>query len=164
MDYVLEIERSKNIADIFEIVKKIVRDYTGNDQAGLLVGLTDLGISNRGFIGAFYSLNANMIVINKRPLNRILQTNPAIYKYYLFHVILHEYIHSIGYYDENDARQIVIDISRNYFGDDHIISEFAQDIKKFLPNLTYPNTEIQPKEIYIDFIRGIDRKNTNYIG
>ena len=128
MDYVLEIERSKNIADIFEIVKKIVRDYTGNDQAGLLVGLTDLGISNRGFIGAFYSLNANMIVINKRPLNRILQTNPAIYKYYLFHVLLHEYIHSIGYYDENDARQIVIDISRNYF-----FSRFAID---FLSKIT----------------------------
>ena len=35
MDYTLEIEKSKNIADIFEIVKKIVRDYTGNDQAGL---------------------------------------------------------------------------------------------------------------------------------
>src|SRR3989338_2094653 len=125
MEIVPEIEKARNISDIFEIVRGIVLEYLGTEQAGLMVGVSDLGAFNNGFIGAFYSLNSNTIIINKRPLARILQTNPYIYNYYLFHVMLHEYIHSIGSYDEAMTRQIVHEISWHYFGNNHILAQFA---------------------------------------
>lgn len=164
MEYENYLKNAKNISDIFEIVKEIVRDYLGIEQAGLLVGLIDLGAYAQGFVGAFYSLNANMIIINKKPLARISQTNPSLYNYYLFHVMLHEYIHSIGSYDETQTRQLVYEISRHYFGINHLATQLAFDIGKFMPDLTYPNTAFQPPEdINIEFVKGIDRKNTNYI-
>ena len=165
MIYEDKIKNSRNISDIFEVVKELVNKSVKLEQAGLLVGLSDLGMYNKGFIGAYYSLNANMIIINKKPLKRILETNPQLYKYYLFHIILHEYIHSVGFYDEKQARQVVYEISKNYFGQDHQLTQLALNLEKFLPNLTYPSTDfIPPENPNIEFVRGIDRKNLNYIG
>ena len=164
MDYGKKIKNAKSISEIFEIAKNIVREYLGAEQAGLMVGISDLGYHNNGFIGAFYLLNSNMIVINKRPLGRLLQTNPALYNYYLFHVILHEYLHSVGSEDEDETRQLVYEISGHYFGESHAITQFASKIEKFMPNLTYPGKcHMEPKDINIEFIKGIDRKNINYI-
>ena len=164
MDYEKELKKSKTFADIFEIVKEVVMKYLGAEQAGLLVGVADLGANSGGFIGAFYSLNANMIVINKRPLARLLQTNPSIYNYYLFHVMLHEYIHSIGSYDEATTRKLVYELSRNYFGESHNVTQLASNIEKFMPNLAYPAQGFEPAEdANIEFVKGIDRKNINYI-
>lgn len=163
MDYNSKIIKAKNISDIFELVTETVYEYLGTDQAGLMVGVTDLGSFHNGFIGAFYSPNANAIIINKRPLARILQTNPGIYNYYLFHLMLHEYIHSIGSYDEAQTRQIVYEISERCFGREHIVTQLASNIEKFMPNLTYPEGFVEPKDINIEFVKGIDKKNINYI-
>lgn len=164
MDYEEELRKAKTLADIFEIVKDIVTECLGTDQAGLMVGITDLGAHGQGFIGAFYSLSSNMIIINKRPLKRILQTNPSLYNYYLFHVILHEYVHSIGTYDESQTRQLVHEISEHYFGSNHVVTQLATNMEKFISHLTYPSQGFQlPEDISIEFVKGIDRKNINYI-
>lgn len=164
MDYEAKIKSARTISEIFEIVKEIVREYLGLEQAGLMVGLTDLGMHDRGFIGAFYSLDANTIIINKKPLARVLQTNPSLYNFYLFHIMLHEYVHSIGSFDEMQTRQLVYEISRHYFGEGHTITQLTTNMQKFMPNLTYPVAGFQPPtDISIDFVMGIDKKNTNYI-
>jgi hypothetical protein len=164
MTYEKEIEKANTISDIFEIVKRIVREYLGHEQAGLMVGLTDLGAHQNGFIGAFYSLVSNMIILNKKPMIRILQTKPEYYNYYLFHVILHEYIHAIGSYDEKQTRQLVLEVSTHYFGDEHILTQFAAHIEKFIPHLSFPGYGYQlPEDLNIEFVRGIDKKNTDYI-
>lgn len=165
MSYEKQLKKAKTFADIFEIVKEVVREFLGAEQAGLLVGVTDLGSHGQGFIGAFYSLNSNMIIINKRPLARLLQTNPSLYNYYLFHIMLHEYIHSIGSLDEAQTRQLVYELSQHYFGANHLVTQLASNIEKFIPHLTYPSQSFQPPEdINIEFVKGIDRKNINYIG
>ena len=164
MDYEKGIKSAKTIADIFEIVKEMVREYLDLEQAGLMVGVIDLGAHSQGFIGAFYSLDANTIIINKKPLARILQTNPSLYNYYLFHIMLHEYIHSNGSFDEGQTRQLVFEMSHHYFGEKHVATQLATNMAKFMPNLTYPSAGFeQPADVNIEFVKGIDRKNTNYI-
>jgi|SRR3989338_10191427 len=165
MDYEQELVKAKTISDIFDIVKDMVRKHIGLDQAGLMVGVTDLGGFKNGFIGAFYSLEANTIVINRMPLKRILQTNPTLYNFYLFHVILHEYVHSIGSFDEAQTRLLVREISEHHFGPTHIVTQLSTNIKKFMPNLTHDAQGIQPpQDASIEFVKGIDKKNINYIG
>ena len=166
MDYEQKLMKAKTFADIFDIVKAMVSEFLGVDQAGLMVGLSDLGQFGRGFVGAFYSLNANTIVINKRPLSRLKQTSPELYNPYLFHVMLHEYIHSLGVYDETQVRQLVFEVSSRFFGENHIASQIASNLDNFLPNLVYPSAEYEetlPEDVGIEFIPGIDRKNTDYI-
>ena len=157
MDYQQEIIKAKTVSDIFEIVKNLIRESLGAEQAGLMVGVSDLGAYKQGFIGAFYSLSSNMIIINKKPLARILQTNPGLYNYYLFHVMLHEYVHSVGSYDELQTRQLVFDVSKNYFGDEHIVTKLAEDISKFMPSLTYEEN-LPPEDIILSLSRELTER------
>jgi len=163
MNFEQQLRNAKSFGEIFDIVKKVVFDYCGKDQAGLMLGLTDLGTDSNQFIGAFYTLHGNMIIINKKPLQRIIQINPQLYNPYIFHILLHEYIHSLGIMDEQICRQLTQDISQQYFGDNHIATQLAHNIGKFMPNLVYPQNFTPPKDISIEFVSRFDRSNTNYI-
>ncbi len=162
VDYKKSLEKAKNFADIFDLVKKLVKNHLGTDQAGLLLGVSDLGSYGNAYLGAFYSLDANTIVINKRPLNKIKQTKPNLYNSYVFHVLLHEYIHSLGILDEAQVRTLVYETTQKYFGKNHLATQMALNMEKFIPDLTFGEFE-PPEDISIEFISGIDRDNTNYI-
>jgi|TARA_Y100000031_G_C8172457_1_gene362462 hypothetical protein len=163
MGFRQSLDKANNFAEIFQLVKNIVSDYVGKDQAGLLIGLSDLGVYGHAFLGAFYSLDANTIVINKRPLDTIKKKNPNLYNPYVFHVILHEYLHSLGIFEEEDVRILAYEITKNYFGKNHMATQIALDLEKFLPNLTLGTEFETPEDMNIEFISGIDRDNTNYI-
>jgi len=152
----MKLEECRTISDIFELVKSLVWKSLRKEQAGLMVGIADLGTHPEGFIGAYYSLNANSIVINKKPLAKI---EDDYYKPYLFHLILHEYIHSLGFFDEEQARRLTYKVSKNYFGRSHIVTQFAVNMNKFFPILH--NSPIEDPNI--DFLPNIDRRNTGYI-
>jgi predicted Zn-dependent protease with MMP-like domain len=163
MDYKKSLEKSDSFADIFLLVKKTVQDFLGKDQAGLLVGLSDLGSYGNAYLGAFYSLDANAIVINKRPLNKIKKSNPMLYNPYVFHVLLHEYIHSLGILDEQEVRLLAYEITKKYFGTSHLATEMALDLERFIPELTLGTEFEAPHDMNIEFVSGIDRDNTDYI-
>ena len=64
-------EANSSFPDLFEVVKRIVEDKLGSHRAGLMLGLTDLGMGPNGFIGAFFVMGSNAIVINRQPLNLV---------------------------------------------------------------------------------------------
>jgi len=163
VDYKKSLDKAKGFADIFELVKGVVKNYLNADQAGLLLGLSDLGAYGNAFLGAFYSFDANTIVINKRPLNKIKQKDPNLYNPYVFHVLLHEYIHSLGITEENEVRTLAYEITQKFFGKNHLATQIAFNLEKFLPNLTFGNDFEPPEDMSIEFIPGIDRSNTGYI-
>ena len=163
MDYKKSLEKAKNFADIFDLVKSAVKNYLGTDQAGLLLGLSDLGAYGNAYLGAFYSFDANTIVINKMPLNKIKRTKPDLYNPYIFHVLLHEYIHSLGIVEEDQVRQLVYEITQKYFGKNHLATQMAFNLGKFIPNLTFDDNFEAPEYLSIEFVSGIDRGNTDYI-
>jgi hypothetical protein len=159
-----ELENSRSLADIFELVKEAVRKTTGRSRAGLMLGLADLGGDMSGFVGAFYPVDSNIIVVNKTPLKRISETNPELYNPYAFHILLHEYLHSFGVLDEDLVRKKTYEISRKMFGEKHITTELAVDMNKFLPDLVYPEQGWQPQEIPpIELVRDFAKSDTRYI-
>jgi len=87
--YPKKLETAKDLADIFEIVKEAVQARTGLSRAGLMLGLAELGGSGNSFIGGLYPVATNIIVMNKGPMQRILQDAPHLYKPYVFHILLH---------------------------------------------------------------------------
>lgn len=163
MDFPKLLEGARNLADVFEIVKRAVERDLGYTRGGLMLGLADLGNHPQGFIGAFYPIATNVIVMNKVPLARIKETNPELYRAYAFHVLTHEYLHSVGYLDEMRCRQRVYEISEQLFGNDHPVTRIAADVSKFFPNLVYPDAAWQPEELRIELVEGFDRGNTGYI-
>ena len=159
------LENADTLADIFEVVKNAALESVGNSRGGLMLGLADLGNHPYGFFGAFFTVGTNIIVMNRTPLQRIKETQPELYKPYAFHILLHEYLHSLGYLNERAVRRLVYKISKELFGKDHLVTQIAANTTKFIPNLAYPAISWMPKNLDIDLVEGFDRSSAmSYIG
>jgi len=157
------LENAKTLADIFEVVKASVWESQRKSRAGLMLGLANLGNHPQGFFGAFYPVGSNVIVMNKIPLERIKETRPELYKPYIFHVLLHEYMHTLGYLSESGVRVMVLEITRSVFGEEHLATRIAADTTHFFKNLVYPNAAWQPDDMNLELVEGFDRGSTSYI-
>jgi hypothetical protein len=163
MDFPKMLDNTKSLADIFEVVKRAVEQDVGHGRGGLMLALADLGNHPQGFIGAFFPVGTNIIVMNKVPLARIKETQPTLYPYYAFHVLLHEFLHSIGFINESQCREKVLQISVGLFGEEHMVTQIARGVEKFFPNLVYPDVAWQPEELSMELVPGFDRGNASYI-
>ncbi|MBN2014601.1 MAG: hypothetical protein JW778_05430 [Candidatus Altiarchaeota archaeon] len=163
-EFLAELESSGSLSDVFELVKEAVRKTTGRSRAGLMLGLSELGVGSHGFIGAFYPLDSNIIVVNRTMLDRIVKKKPELYKPYVFHVLLHEYLHSLGLVDEGLTRRRTYEISRQIFGEKHEVTGLAADMGSFLPELIYPEYGWMPQEFPpVELVRDFARSDTTYI-
>lgn len=163
-DFGLQLEACRDFSDIFELVKTGVQKTLDKSRAGLMLGLANLGGSSGFFLGAYYTLDSNMIVMNVFPLKRIQETDSKLFKPYVFHVLLHEYLHSLGWHDEETTRKITREICERLLGKDHLASQLATDINRFLPNFSYANVGWFPKtepEIYL--VSGFDKGHLTYV-
>ncbi|HVQ00202.1 MAG TPA: hypothetical protein VMT57_01680 [Candidatus Thermoplasmatota archaeon] len=152
-----------SLINTFEEVKEAVRKVEGRSRAGLMLGLQEIGSSLDGFVGAYYPIASNIIVVNATPLRRIMETDRDLLKPYAFHILLHEYIHSLGYLDERTTEQKTYEISRKYFGKNHVITQFSTRMQKFLPNLVYPVHGWVPSSSFsvIELVPGFDQSTSN---
>ncbi len=157
------LERAKSLPDIFEVVKQAVWECQKKSRSGLMLGLANLGNNPQGFFGAFYPVGSNVIVMNSIPLERIKETRLELYKPYAFHVLLHEYLHTLGLMSESTVRETVLEISRQIFGNDHLATRIAANTAHFFGNLVYPDAAWQPEDLKMDLVDGFDKGNTSYI-
>lgn len=161
--YPARLEKAKDLADIFEIVKDAVQARLGVSRGGLMLGLAELGGSPNGWIGGLYPVATNVIVMNKGPLARIMENSPDLYKPYVFHILLHEYIHAVGYMDEALTRKRALEVSEALFGKEHLTTRMAADIMQFFPHITYPVPTPAPQGMQLELVKGFDRSSASYI-
>jgi len=164
--YAIKLNDAKTLSDIFEIVKEVVRKVMKTSRAGLTLGLAEMGGGEDYWIGAFYPVGSTTIIMNKTSLRRISETEPCLFNAYAFHVLLHEYIHSLGYIDERKTKNLVYWISRKILGEDHLVTQMAADISKFFSNLTYPTSGYFPRNLEnleLEMVEDFDRSSINYI-
>ena len=165
MDYAKELDRATDLSEIFEIVKSVVRESLGKGRGGLMLGLTDLGGKPGFFVGAFYPVGSNIIIMNKTPMRAVEATKPHLFKAYCFHILLHEYLHTIGILDENKNRMITAALSERSLGGNHPVTMIAKDFNKVFPEVMYSTLGWQPaNDMRIEIIPDFDKSNVSYIG
>lgn len=158
------LEECNDFSDIFELVKDVAEKGIGKTRAGLMLGIAELGQFAGGFLGAYHEIDSNLIVMNATPLRRLVETNPALLRPYCFHVLLHEYLHSLGVIDEEKTRELTAKICAKFFGKQHAATMLATNIQKFLPGLVYGNVNLVPKkEPTIFIVQGFDKGNLTYV-
>jgi hypothetical protein len=167
-EFARELESSQNFGDVFEVVKKSVREQLNQERAGLMLVLADLPLQ----LGAYHGMGSNQIVMNRSLLDRVVaaghprnQINSFVYS-----ILLHEYLHSLGVADEGEVRRMVYDISLKTFGPNHPASAIASKgpwvllrrpgyVNTMTPHLDQPDPSPREAELISDF----DRSDRAYI-
>jgi hypothetical protein len=157
----------KEMPAIFRRVKKDVRRVYGRHRAGLSLGLVEMGMYRGGFIGGMHFSPGTDIVMNKTPLEIILREQPyEIVWAYTYHILLHEYIHSLGILNEQQCRIITLKISQKIFKDENhpAIILAKNGIGSYFPNLhlVYAPPDLKPDGIPIEYIYNFDDDSYDY--
>lgn len=154
-----KLEGCKDYGEVFDLVKRAVRIVLGLDRAGLMLYLGDLPLH----VGAFHVVGSNGIVLNKRLVKLMSRSarSRSELNSFIFSILLHEYLHSLGYINEQQVRKLVYKISAEVFGDDHP----SVDMAISLPIPRIPPMEMQPRdgETDLELIKDFERSNQSYI-
>src|SRR5438093_12348545 len=84
------------------------------------------------------------------------------YNSYMFMVLAHEYLHSLGIVDENTVRQMTFELCKWMLGDDHAATKMAKED----PFTIHPELRLLTQSQFArDFqvVRNFDRANQTYI-
>ena len=160
MKFVEKIANLKDFDETFELVKAVVLQKFKLHRAGLSLILQMMPSS----LGAYHMLGSNAIVVNTyllTTLKRIVKSTEE-YNSYIFMVLAHEYLHSLGIVDENTVRQMTFQLCKWMLGNDHTATKMAKNG----PSTIYPELRsfMQP-QFGRDFqvVKNFDRTNQTYI-
>ena len=149
-------ELKKEMPEIFERVKKDVKKVMGKHRAGLSLGLVEMGIYKGGFIGGMHFYPGTDIVMNKTPLKIILKEQSyEIVWAYTYHILLHEYVHSLGIVNEQHCQAVTLKISEEIFDDsDPALILAKRGIGAYFKdlNIMYAPPELSPHGFSIEYV------------
>jgi len=118
---------SQDYSSLLDLIRRVVNDSLGKSRSGILLGLEDFGYDSEGFITGYHRIGTNEIYLNRNLLQIMKDDNipEAHFKAYLFHLLLHKYIHSIGIIDEEKTRHLTRKITIELFGKKHPVTKIA---------------------------------------
>jgi hypothetical protein len=149
----------KDFNEVFEFVKFSVKSIYEMKRAGLSLMLH--GMPTR--VGAYHVLGSNVIAMNSFVLDLVKKysTSDDEYNAYLFTVLLHEYLHSLGILDENRVRFMSVELCKKFFGEERTVTIMAENPLKIFPKLGYVSYD--KFENNYEIIKNFDNANQTYI-
>jgi len=154
------ISHLKDFNEAFELVKAVVLQKFRMHRAGLSL-ILQMMPSN---LGAYHMLGSNAIVMNSYLLAAVKKIAGSIEEYnsYMFMVLAHEYLHSLGIVDENTVRQMTYELCTWMLGGDHPAAKMAKED----PSTLYPELRsLMQSQFSREFqvVGNFDRSNQTYI-
>lgn len=137
------LEDCKGYTDVFNLVKKAVKKALNRWRVGLMLILDDLPLH----IGAYHVVGSNAIILNRRLLEIVHQHSSSRKELnsYLFIILMHEYLHTLGLTDEGEVRRLVYRVTAELFGEDHPAADMA--MRGPVPYLEKVGDESKPREL-----------------
>jgi len=130
------LERPADYDQVFRVVRAAVHRVLGIERPGLGLGLSDLPPS----VGAYWQVTGNLIILNESLVRamRSQAKSPLELNSFLYVILAHEYLHSLGYLDEASVRRVTAHVTRAAFGPEHPATEMAEgDLWRLYPFLAY---------------------------
>jgi hypothetical protein len=121
--YSSQIDKAEGFNEIWKIVKETVKDTLDEHRSSMMLFLDNLPL----YLGAYHPLGTNNIVLN-RTLVEIISTTMSKQELnaFIYSILTHEYLHALGYVSESEVRTLVVEISLNCFGKDHLVTKLAE--------------------------------------
>ncbi len=157
--YSAQLDDAENFGDIFDVVKRSVEESVGIRRAGLMLYLTELPM----YLGAFHEVGGNAIVMNRALLEQVQKSAASVRdaNSFVYSILLHEYLHSLGYIDEAKARKAAHDISEETFGTEHPATRMAYNPMGYFPWIQLSRTADVGRTTTV--VKDFDRTVQRYI-
>ena len=116
----------EDFSELFRHIRSTVKEYLNKTRPGIMLGLVKLGFDRGSFVGGLHYSGTNEIYLNKSALQVMKEeSDEEKYKAYLYFVLLHEYIHAVGYSHEGQTRSLTKIIIVDLFGPEHSLGKLA---------------------------------------
>ncbi|UCE44497.1 MAG: hypothetical protein JSV57_03200 [Candidatus Bathyarchaeota archaeon] len=159
-DYRSRLEDADGYSKVWEIVKDTVESALGRNRAGMMLFLDDLPLR----LGAYHPLGTNNIVLNRSLVHIVEATTESgrLVNAFIYVLLLHEYLHALGYVRESKVRPLVYQVSRESFGEDYVVSKLAKAGPwSLLKDIPLDAIEV-PKRV-MEIVRDFEGANQRYI-
>ena len=158
--YSSRLNKARGFGEVWEIVKDTVKDSLGKHRVGMMLFLDDLPFH----LGAYHPLGTNNMILN-RTLVQIVESvtkSKRLVNAFVYSLLVHEYLHALGYVSEAEARSLVFKISKECFGEDHIVTKLAEKSPWALLK-DIPLRGIEPPKHAMEIVKDFEKPNERYI-
>ena len=158
--YRLRIDEAEGFSGVWEIVKETVKVSLGEHRFGMLLFLDDLPLN----LGAYHPVGTNNIVLNRSLLNIVeaVTKSKKLVNAFVYSILTHEYLHALGHISEAEVHSLVYDISKQCFGEDHIVTTLAEKTPWSLLKGIPLNDITLPKQA-MEIVKDFEKPNQRYI-
>lgn len=130
------LDRTADFDAVFRVVRGAVHYVLGQERPGLGLALSNLPPA----VGAYWQVAGNVIVMNEGLLGAMREHAASAREFnsFVYVILAHEYLHSIGYIDERGVREVTARVTRAAFGPEHPATRMAEgDLWQMYPFLSY---------------------------
>lgn len=158
--YRSRIDEAEGFSGVWEIVKDTVKVTLGKHRLGMLLFLDDLPLH----LGAYHQLGTNNIVLNRSLVNIVeaVTKSKKLVNAFVYSILTHEYLHALGHVSEAEVRSLVYDVSRECFGENHIVTTLAEKTPWVLIKGIPLNEIALPKQA-MELVKDLEKPNQRYI-
>jgi len=118
------LDSAEGYSQVWEIVKETTKSSLGRERRGMMLFLDDLFLQ----LGAYHPLGTNNIVLN-RALVEIAEAatnSKRLVNAFVYVLLLHEYLHALGYVNEAQVRPLVYEVAKTSLGEEHTAAQLAK--------------------------------------
>jgi hypothetical protein len=154
------LDNAQGYSEVWEIVKDNVKAVLDKQRRGMLLFLDDLPLR----VGAYHPLGTNNIVLNRTLVNIVEATikSKKLLNSFVYTLLLHEYLHALGYVREAEVRPLVYKISKTCLGEEHIATRLAKSTPWALLQGLPLNALKAPKRV-MEIVKDFEKTNQRYI-
>lgn len=154
------LDNATDFSEVYEVVKDTVRQSLGKYRVGMMLYLDNLPLQ----VGAYHTVGTNTIIMNRALLTLVesATTSRQTVNAFVYSILLHEYLHALGYLPEEVVRPMVYDVSVRSFGEEHVATRLAKmgpwSVLKGIPLDRFE----APRHV-IELVKNFERTNQSYI-
>lgn len=159
-DYRSRLDKARGYNEIWELIKETVKDSLKERRVGMLLFLDDLPLQ----LGAYHPLGTNNIVLNRTLVQLVEATTKEkrLVNAFVYTLLLHEYLHALGYVPEAEVRPLVYQVSEDCFGKDHVVTKLAEKSPWALLK-GVPLSRIEAPKRVIEIVKDFEKTDQRYI-
>jgi hypothetical protein len=154
------LDNAQGYSEVWEIVKDNAKAVLNKQHPGMMLFLDDMPLK----LGAYHPLGTNNIVLNRALVQIVEATTKSrkLLNAFVYTILLHEYLHALGYIREAEVRPLVYKVSKSCFGEEHVATQLAESGPWSLLRGLPLDALKAPKRV-MEIVKNFEKSNQRYI-